>query len=78
MKKHRYIGSTNSEKFCIMGIDVFKHKWTMIGDVVIVLDPNTKQPLSFSAYKIDCDGIERRFVAGKLENGDWGFFDYDS
>ncbi|MGN0498851.1 MAG: hypothetical protein ACI4F6_07305 [Acutalibacteraceae bacterium] len=77
MKKHRFIGSSASDKFCIKGIDVFKYKWIMIGDVVIVIDPDTKKPLSFSAYKIEANGITLSFVAGKLYNGHWGFFDYD-
>ena len=77
MKKHRFIGSTATDKFCIKGIDVFKYKWIMIGDVVIVIDPNTKQPKSFSAYKIEGNGITLSFVAGRLSDGSWGFFDYD-
>lgn len=77
MKKHRFIGSSGSEKFCIKGIDVFKHKWIMIGDVVIVIDPNTKKPLSLSAYKIEAEGSVINFVAGRLSDGSWGFFDYD-
>ncbi|MCQ4022911.1 MULTISPECIES: hypothetical protein [unclassified Ruminococcus] len=78
MKKHRFIGSCASDKFCIKGIDVFKYKWIMIGDVVIVIDPDTKQPLSFSAYKIEVNGTTLSFVAGKLYSGKWGFFDYEN
>ena len=77
MKKHSFIGSSGSDKFCIRGIDVFKYKWIMIGDVVIVIDPDTIQPLSFSAYKIEVGSTTLSFVAGKLQNGKWGFFDYD-
>lgn len=78
MKKHRFIGSASSDKFCIKGIDVFKYKWIMIGDVAIVIDPDTKQPLSFSSYCIDINGMKLTFVAGKLSNGNWGFYDYDN
>lgn len=77
MKKHRFIGSAASDKFCIKGIDVFKYKWIMIGDVVIVIDPDTKQPLSFSAYKVEANGVSLSFVAGRLHSGNWGFFEYD-
>ena len=77
MKKHKFIGSSQSEKFCIKGIDVFKYKWIRIGDVVIVIDPSTKKPLSFSAYRIEAEGISLNFAAGRLPDGSWGFFDYD-
>ena len=49
----------------------------MIGDVVIVIDPNTRKPLSFSAYRIEAEGISLNFAAGRLSDGSWGFFDYD-
>ena len=52
MKKYAYLGSGTGEKFCIKGIDVYKYRWLMEGDCVIVTDPKTKKPRSFSVYKI--------------------------
>lgn len=79
MKRHKFLGScsTTSEKFCVMGVDLFKYNWTTIGDVVIVLDPQTKTPKSFSAYKIDLGDRAMMFIAGKLDENHWGFYEYN-
>ncbi|GHU81297.1 hypothetical protein AGMMS50284_0630 [Clostridia bacterium] len=77
MKKHEYIGTSSDDKFCIRGIDIFKYKWNTIGDVAVVIDPTSKKPRNFSAYKITVGGKDITFLAGKLSNGSWGFFNYD-
>lgn len=79
MRKHEYIGSCSdiNARFCIKGIDLFKYKWSTVGDVVVVIDPNTKMPRNFSAYKITVGEREINFVAGKLSNGKWGFYEYE-
>lgn len=78
MKHHNFIGSCSvtAERFCIEGVNLFKYNWETIGDVVIVLHPKTKVPLSFSAYKITVGSKEMDFVAGKLDENHWGFFEY--
>mgnify|MGYP001029915316 FL=1 len=78
MKNYSYLGSSKNEKFCIKGIDVFKYNWITIGAVVVVLDPNTKQPRNFSDYKVQItENKEIKFVAGKTQDGNWAFYDYE-
>lgn len=76
MKKYAYLGSSTGEKFCIKGIDVYKYRWLMEGDCVIVTDPKTKKPRSFSVYKIRVGDSDMRFIAGELSDGSTGFYEY--
>lgn len=77
MKKYEFLGSCTNHKFCIMGINLFKYKWNMVGDVVVVIDPKSQMPRNFSAYKIKAGEREICFVAGKLADDSWGFFKYE-
>ncbi|MEE0858568.1 MAG: hypothetical protein U0M12_03755 [Acutalibacteraceae bacterium] len=78
MKNYNFLGYSKNEKFCIKGIDVFKYNWIMLGQAVVVIDPETGQPRNFSAYKIKInENKEILFVAGKPSSDNrWLFFDY--
>lgn len=49
----------------------------MEGDCVIVTDPKTKKPRSFSVYKIRVGDSDMRFIAGELSDGSTGFYEYE-
>lgn len=74
MKKYTYLGSSNGNKFCINGINVFEYKWYSLGECDIVLEPETKKPYSFSKYKIDTGNRSIDFLAGKFSDEKWGFY----
>jgi len=78
MKNYTFLGYSKNEKFCIRGIDIFKFNWIMLGKVVVVIDPRSGQPKNFSAYRVQINNTkEIKFVAGRVQDGNWAFFDYE-
>lgn len=78
MKSYAFLGYSKNNKFCIKGIDIFKYNWIMLGEVVVVIEPKSGQPRNFSAYKVEISKTkEICFVAGKVQDGVWAFFDYE-
>ncbi len=76
MKDYTFLGRSDGKRFCIEGIDVFSetNKWQSQGECDIVLEPDTKQPYSFSVYQIVTKTKTIRFAAGRFRDGRWGFY----
>lgn len=74
MTDYTFLGKSNGIKFCIEGIDVFHYKWYSLGKCDIVLEPQTKNPYSFSLYEVDTGSKKITFLAGKFSDGSWGFY----
>lgn len=77
VKQHEYLGRAVKNRFCIDGVDVLKYPWHSFGECVVVLDPNTKKPYALSSYSVTCGEKEIRFLAGRFDDGEWVFYDFD-
>ncbi|MGN0551613.1 MAG: hypothetical protein ACI4I4_07210 [Acutalibacteraceae bacterium] len=77
MKKYKFLGTSSGDKFIIRGINVYKYKWSMDGECVIVIDPTDNKPKSFSVYQIDIGSKKLKFICGELSNGEKGFYEFE-
>ncbi len=74
MKDYEFLGYSNTDRFCLDGVELFEYKWITLGECDIVLEPETKKPYSFSVYRIEANHKTIDFLAGKFSNDKWGFY----
>lgn len=77
MKQHEFLGRASKRRFCINGVDVFKYPWHSFGECAVVLEPDTKKPYAFSSYSVTSGDKEIRFFAGKFDDDEWAFYDFE-
>jgi len=62
---------------CILfGVNIFSYEWSGTGEKITVIDPRYHEEHNFNVYTANIEGKIKRFAAGELSNGVWGFYLY--
>ena len=57
----------------LLGVNIFEYEWKSTGEVACFGDPRYGNLRRFHVYEAIINGACRRFAAGELSNGVWGF-----
>ena len=57
----------------LFGVNIFEYEWKSTGGVACFGDPRYGNLRGFHVYEAIINGACRRFAAGELSNGVWGF-----